>query len=109
MEWDLEARIKLAREVKKKSLEIQSMEFARGGAWADMVERSIKKIMEYLGPLGFERADRDWRTDKVVQDQDQDLKIYGQSETHLWFETAQSRVVKIRKDLAEKTLFLGLP
>ena len=107
MEWDLEARIKLAREVKKKSLEIQRMEFARGGAWADMVELAIERIMEYLGPLGFERADRDWRTDKVVQDQD--LKIYGQSETHLWFETAQDRVVKIRKDLAEKNLFLGLP
>jgi len=110
MEWDLETRRKLAKEIRRVSLEIQHEEFAsnNGRHFAEGVENTIRRIMDKLTPLGFEPANKDWKH----QEGDGNMfleNIYQDSPTHLWFETAQCRVVKIEKILAEKVLVLGIP
>lgn len=110
MEWDLETRRKLAKEIRRVSLEIQQEEFAanNGKHFAEGVENTIRRIMEKLTPLGFEPANKDWKH----QEGDGNMfleNIYQDSPTHLWFETAQCRVVKIEKPLAERVLVLGIP
>lgn len=100
MEWTRDIRHKLARHIRELSLKIQTEEFSKKGIFPDMVERTIGRIMERLEPLGFESANKDW----VHED-----GLYKDSPTHLWFEIAQCRIVKIRKDLAEKLLVLGFP
>jgi hypothetical protein len=110
MEWDLETRRKLAKEIRRVSLEIQQEEFAanNGRHFAEGVENTIRRIMEKLTPLGFEPANKDWKH----QEGDGNMfleNIYQDSPTHLWFETAQCRVVKIEKSLAERVLVLGIP
>lgn len=110
MEWDLETRRKLAKEIRRVSLEIQEEEFAKnkGKHFAEGVENTIRRIMEKLTPLGFEPANKDWKQ----QEGDGGMfleNIYQDSPTHLWFETAQCRIVKIEKSLAERVLVLGIP
>lgn len=110
MEWDLETRRKLAKEIRRVSLRIQEEEFAAnsGKHFAEGVENTIRRIMEKLEPLGFEPANKDWKH----QEGDGNMfleNLYEDSETHLWFETAQCRVVKIEKSLAERVLVLGIP
>lgn len=74
-----------------------------------MVERTIDRIMKRLEPLGFERADGDWEPEfRENLGMGHTLNVYRDSPTHLWFETAQSRIVKIHKDHAVKVLVLGL-
>lgn len=111
MEWTRQIRLKLARRIRELSLEIQKEEFARcaaGGAnFPETVENTIERIMERLAPLGFERANRDWT--HLEEGVDSIENLYEDSPTHLWFETAQARIVKIRKDLAHKLLPLDLP
>ena len=109
MEWDLETRRKLAKEILRVSLEIQQEEFAsnNGKNFAEGVENTIRRIMDKLTPLGFELANKDWKH----QEGDGGIfdNIYQDSPTHLWFETAQCRIVKIKKSLAEKVIVLGIP
>lgn len=109
MNWTREVRLKLARRIRELSLEIQKEEFARhasGGAnFPETVENTIERIMERLAPLGFERANRDWTY--LEEGVDAMENLYHDSPTHLWFETAQARIVKIRKEDAEKILILG--
>lgn len=107
MEWTLDIRRKLALKIRDMSLEIQREEFApnNGRHFAEGIENTIRRIMERLGPLGFDPADKDWKVEEGMFLEN----IYQDSPTHLWFETAQCRVVKIRKDLAEKLLPLDLP
>lgn len=109
MEWDLETRRKLAREIRRLSLEIQNEEFAKnnGKHFAEGIENTIRRIMDKLAPLGFEPANKDWMS--LEQGVNTMENLYQDSPTHLWFETAQCRVVKIRKDLAHKLLVLGFP
>lgn len=111
MEWDLETRRKLAKEIRLVSLEIQKEEFAKnnGRHFAEGVENTIRRIMEKLTPLGFEPANKDWKHQEVDDGEMFLENIYQDSPTHLWFETAQCRVVKIEKTLAEKVLILGIP
>lgn len=106
MEWDRETKLKLARKIRKLSLEIQEDEF--GGSrcgFVKLVENTMKRIMNKLEPLGFEPANRDW----AFVEEDEGGKLYQDSPTHLWFETAQGRIVKISKENAEKLLVLGIP
>lgn len=114
MEWDLETRRKLANEIRRVSLEIQQEEFAanNGKHFAEGVENTIRRIMEKLTPLGFEPANKDWKIQEGEVGWSRNLfleNIYQDSPTHLWFETAQCRVVKIEKSLAERVLVLGIP
>ena len=107
--WTKETRLKLARKIRELSLEIQKEEFAKnnGRHFAEGVENTIKRIMEKLEPLGFEPANRDWTF--LEEGVDTMENLYKDSPTHLWFETAQARIVKISKEDAEKLLVLGLP
>jgi hypothetical protein len=113
MEWDLETRRKLAREIRRVSLRIQEEEFAKnkGKVFAEGAENTINRIMEKLTPLGFEPANKDWKHDGELQGASISPVrwLYQDSPTHLWFETAQCRIVKIEKSLAEKVLVLGIP
>lgn len=114
MNWTIDTRIRLARRIQELSLEIQNDEFARctaGGAnFPEAVENTIERIMEALGPLGFEKANRDWsHLNPEYLGGGHNLRIYGDSTTHLWFETAQGRIVKVSKENAEKALVLGFP
>ena len=109
MEWTRDARLKLARRIRNLSLEIQKEEFStnNGKHFAEGVENTIKRIMDKLTPLGFEPANKDWT--HLEDGVDIMENLYEDSPTHLWFETAQCRIVKIRKDLAHKLLVLGFP
>ena len=111
MNWDRETKIKLAREIRRVSMETQEEVFrqARGNlaTFPECVEETIQRIMSRLGPLGFEPANKDW-SHRGIQER-QDSFLYEDSQTHLWFETAQARIVKIEKSLAEKVLVLGIP
>jgi len=110
MEWTRETRLKLAKMIREVSLEIQGEEFFSRTNFPDMVERTIGRIMKRLEPLGFEKADRDWEPEFHENlGMGYTLNVYKDSQTHLWFETAQSRIVKIKKDLAHKLLVLGFP
>lgn len=109
MEWTRETRLKLARRISELSLEIQREEFSRKGIFPEMVENTIRRIMEALEPLGFEKANNDFDMEFGEYTRGNPLHIYRDSPTHLWFETAQCRIVKIRKDLAYKLLPLSLP
>lgn len=107
MEWPPEKLVKLARMVKEKCMSIQNGEFVAKRTlrtYEDILEDIDQKIYERLGPLGFERADRDWQLDSDVE-----YPLYRQSRTHLWFDTAQGRVTRITKEQAEKVLVLGIP
>jgi hypothetical protein len=107
MEWPQSQRRKLARIVKTRSLTIQDEEFrkARGTllTYGDVLEEVDRRILEELAPLGFTRANKDWELETHS-----DLMIFKDSPTHLWFETAQARIVKISKEQAEKLLVLGM-
>lgn len=106
MNWDRETKIKLAREIRRVSLETQEEVFSQTkGNFPQFVEKTLEKIRHRLEPLGFEPANKDW---KFLEER-QDIKIYQDSPTHLWFEIAQARVVKIKKSLAERVLVLGIP
>jgi hypothetical protein len=115
MEWDRETRRKLAKEILRVSLQIQEEELSRcsstsktnfgSPSFPEAVAHTIERIMEKLGPLGFEPADKDWKPDGECEE----ARIYQDSPTHLWFETAQCRIVKIKKSLAERVLVLGIP
>lgn len=107
MEWDVKTRRKLARRIRELSLEIQNEEFSRNGSFAKRVESTIKRIMIKLAPLGFEPANKDWT--HLEEGTDATVNLYLDSPTHLWFETAQCRIVKIHKEHAEKLLVLDLP
>lgn len=109
MNWDRETKIKLAREIRRVSLKTQEEVFreARNVPFPECVENTIKKIMARLRPLGFEPADRDWNLEEHPHLLG--ISIFQDSQTHLWFEIAQARVVKIEKSLAEKVLVLGIP
>lgn len=110
MNWTRETRLKLARIIQELSLEIQREEFSRKGIFPEMVENTIRRIMEALEPLGFEKANRDWsHLNPEYLGGGHNLRIYRDSPTHLWFETAQCRIVKISKENAEKALVLGFP
>lgn len=100
MNWTLENRRKLADRILELSHKIQSEEFARPGDFPEKVEKTIERIMERLEPLGFTKA-KGWFL--------QEGNLYRDSPTHLWFETAQARIVTISKEKAEKLLVLGLP
>lgn len=106
MNWTRETRTKLARRIRILSLEIQDEEFARPGSFPEKVENTIERIMERLEPLGFKRANKDWKSEGH---EDLGFNLYQDSPTHLWFETAQARVVTISKEDAHKVLVLGLP
>jgi len=108
MEWDLETRRKLAAEIRRVSLRIQEEEFSKnkGKVFAEGVENTIRRIMDKLAPLGFEPANKDWKPDGVANILE---NLYQDSPTHLWFETAQCRIVKIEKSKAERVLVLGIP
>jgi len=108
MEWDIKTRRKLAHIVKRKALAIQEDEFRNAmksrltfGEIIDVVDR---RILEVLGPLGFQRAEKDWE-----HESHEEIMIFKPSKTHLWFETAQGRIIKISKKRAEKIVILGLP
>jgi hypothetical protein len=107
MEWPQSQRRKLARLVKTRCLAIQSEEFSKAkGTWTtyeDVLDLVDRRVMEELAPLGFTRANKDWELEVH-----NDLMIFKDSPTHLWFETAQARIVKISKEQAEKLLVLGM-
>ena len=108
MEWTRDARLKLAREIRRISLAIQGEEFFVRTNFPEMVERTLERITKRLEPMGFEKADRDWEPEFHENlGMGYTLNVYKDSPTHLWFETAQGRIVKISKDLAEKLLVLG--
>ena len=110
MEWNKENRLKLARNIRQLAIKIQEEEFSKHTNFPDMVNKTIQRIMEKLQPLGFERANNDFNMDSGEHlGEGHLLHIYKESKTHLWFETAQCRIVKIRKELAEKVLILGIP
>jgi len=108
MEWPQSQRRKLGRMVKDKALAIQEEEFKKAKparlTFGEILENVDRRILESLGPLGFQRANKDWEHEVHT-----DLMIFKQSETHLWFETAQARIVKISKEDALKVLVLGIP
>jgi hypothetical protein len=111
MEWTRETRRKLALRIRELSLEIQTEEFARPGDFPEKVEKTIERIMERLDPLGFTRA-KGWfhmEVGEYIKERNANLSLYRDSPTHLWFETAQARIVTIGKDDAEKLLVLDLP
>ncbi len=107
MNWDLETRRKLAKMVKEKALAIQDEEFMRakgsGRSFYDVVQDVDRRILEKLAPLGFRRANQDWKHESNT-----DVMLFKQSRTNLWFETAQARIVKISKKQAEKVMVLGI-
>ena len=111
MEWTRETRRKLALKIRELSLEIQKEEFAKQGKFPEMVENTIERIMERLEPLGFTKATGRFQMEfgEHIRKMDANIHVYRDSETHLWFETAQSRIVTISKEDAEKLLVLGLP
>lgn len=111
MEWSQETRHKLARNIKELSLEIQKEELARCANFPQAAENTIKRILQRLESVGFQRAHGDFQVEYAcyLSDKGTSLNLYRDSETHLWFETAQARVVTIRKDKADKLLVLGLP
>ncbi|NBT35959.1 MAG: hypothetical protein EBT03_10570 [Betaproteobacteria bacterium] len=108
MNWNRQTKIKLALEIQKISRATQEEVFneARGNlvSFVECVDKTIERIMSRLGPLGFEPANKDWRHEEGGK-----VTIYKDSPTHLWFEIAQARVVKIKKSLAERVLVLGIP
>lgn len=111
MEWTREIRRKLALKIRKISLEIQTEEFAKEGSFPEKVEKTIGRIVERLEPLGFTKAKGFFQVEfgEHIRDMNANIHVYRDSPTHLWFETAQSRIVTISKDDAEKVLVLGLP
>jgi hypothetical protein len=109
MEWPLETRRKLARLVMERALGIQEEEFkaARqsGATFTRAVDLAYSRILDLLEPLGFERAGGDWRIESSMTTP----VMFEQSDTNLWFDTIQGRVVRISKENAEKVLVLGIP
>jgi len=107
MEWTHSQRRKLARLVKTRCLAIQSEEFhkARGTrtTYEEILKEVDRRVTEELAPLGFTRANKDWEIEVH-----NDLMMFKDSPTHLWFDTAQARIVKISKEQAEKVLVLGM-
>jgi hypothetical protein len=107
MNWDRQKREKLARMIAMKCLEIQNHCISHvqitGENWPRILELTDERIMALLGPLGFERANKDW------DESHEDVMLFKQSDTHLWFQTAQARIVRIEKTKAERVLVLGLP
>lgn len=107
MNWDRQTRIRLARMISAKCQEIQNqciLESRLTGNWPKILELTDERTMNLLEPLGFKRANKDWEHDALVA-----FVLFKQSDTHLWFETAQGRIVKIEKTKAERVLVLGLP
>jgi hypothetical protein len=107
MEWTQSHLTKLALIVKTRALTIQDEEFRKAKGklltYHEILEEVDRRILEELAPLGFTRANKDWELETHS-----DLMIFKDSPTHLWFETAQARIVKISKEQAEKLLVLGM-
>lgn len=107
MDWPLETRKRLAKLVKDTSLRIlfdtQNDCTIPNRTHLDVLEWTNEKVLEFLEPLGFIRTKKDWR----IEEYGGRVTLFRQSETHLWFETAQGGVVKITKEDAQKVLVLG--
>lgn len=89
------------------SLNIQNEEFRNFKSTPETQnfnnDKTRKRIMEILEPLGF-----DWAHDDYTEEKRKPFSvvIYRDSPTHLWFATACD-VVKIEKEKAERLLVLG--
>lgn len=104
MHWDLETRRKLARAIMDLSLRVQLEQLKQARNYREALDATDRRIMGMLAPMGFTKANSDW-----IPEARDDLTIFHQSEDHLWFETVQARVLKIRKKDALNLLVLGFP